>query len=71
MAYDTAIHSARVLDMVHVDVRSLLYNKNLLKSFLQVVESMKVHQPRAITSGSTHYCALDESSGKDKVNPHI
>ena len=32
---------------------------------------MSTHLPRQITSGATHYFALDESSGKVKVNPHI
>ena len=71
MAYDKAIHSARDIDSAHVDASAWRYNKNLLKSFIQVLEAMSTHLPRAITSGATHYFALDESSGKVKVNPHI
>ena len=71
MAYDKAIHSARDVDSAHVDDKNWRYNKNLLKSFIQVLEAMSTHLPRAITSGATHYFALDESSGKVKVNPHI
>ena len=71
MAYDKAIHSARDVDSAHVDDKNWRYNKNFLKSFIQVLEAMSTHLPRAITSGATHYFALDESSGKVKVNPHI
>ena len=71
MAYDKAIHSARDVDSAHVDDKNWRYNKNLLKSFIQVLEAMSTHLPTAITSGSTHYFALDQSSGKVKVNPHI
>lgn len=71
MAYDKAIHSARDIDSAHVDDKNWRYNKNFLKSFIQVLEAMSTHLPRAITSGSTHYFALDQSSGKVKVNPHI
>ena len=71
MAYDKAIHSARDIDSAHVDDKNWRYNKNFLKSFIQVLEAMSTHLPRAITSGATHYFALDESSGKVKVNPHI
>jgi len=71
MAYDKAIHSARDIDSAHVDASAWRYNKNFLKSFIQVLEAMSTHLPRAITSGATHYFALDESSGKVKVNPHI
>ena len=71
MAYDKAIHSARDIDSAHVDDKNWRYNKNFLKSFIQVLEAMSTHLPRAITSGATHYFALDESSGKVKVNPHL
>ena len=71
MAYDKAIHSARDIDSAHVDDKNWRYNKNFLKSFIQVLEAMSTHLPTAITSGSTHYFALDQSSGKVKVNPHI
>ena len=71
MAYDKAIHSARDVDSAHVDSSSWRYNKNLLKSFIQVLEAMSTHLPRQITSGATHYFALDQGNGKVKVNPHI
>jgi hypothetical protein len=71
MAYDKAIHNARDVDSAHVDSSDWRYNKNLLKSFLQVLEAMSTHLPRQITSGATHYFALDQGNGKVKVNPHI
>ena len=71
MAYDKAIHNARDVDSAHVDSSDWRYNKNLLKSFLQVLEAMSTHLPRQITSGATHYFALDQNNGKVKVNPHI
>tara|TARA_B100001057_G_scaffold478988_1_gene550078 strand:- start:3356 stop:5104 length:1749 start_codon:yes stop_codon:yes gene_type:complete len=71
MAYDKAIHNERDVDSVHVDSSAWRYNKNLLKSFIQVLDAMSTHLPRQITSGATHYFALDQGNGKVKVNPHI
>ena len=71
MAYNKAISSQSDVDNVRVTNKNWRHNKNLLKSFIQVLEAMSTHLPSVVTSGGTHYFALDEESGKVKVNPHI
>ena len=71
MAYNKPISSDTDINNARVTGKNWRSQSSLLKSFIQVLDAMSTHLPSQVTSGTTHYFALDEESGKVKVNPYI